>query len=123
MKSRQTSSFLYTQRQGFSLMTGAFFALGIGVYFALPFEPWAWLIGLITFMTLVLWVLTRRDNMARLVFGYASLFCLGMCIASARTYMVSAPVLSQKMYDVQVSGEVSKVEARRDGYRITLKDV
>ena len=123
MKSQQTSSFLYTQRQGFSLMTGAFFALGIGVYFALPFEPWAWLIGLITFMTLVLWVLTRRDNMARLVFGYASLFCLGMCIASARTYMVSAPVLSQKMYDVQVSGEVSKVEARRDGYRITLKDV
>ena len=123
MKSQQTSSFLYTQRQGFSLMTGAFFALGIGVYFALPFEPWAWLIGLITFMTLVLWGLTRRDNMARLVFGYASLFCLGMCIASARTYMVSAPVLSQKMYDVQVSGEVSKVEARRDGYRITLKDV
>ena len=123
MKSQQTSSFLYTQRQGFSLMTGAFFALGIGVYFALPFEPWAWLIGLITFMTLVLWVLTRRDNMARLVFGYASLFCLGMCIASVRTYMVSAPVLSQKMYDVQVSGEVSKVEARRDGYRITLKDV
>lgn len=123
MKSQQTSSFLYTQRQGFSLMTGAFFALGIGVYFVLPFEPWAWLIGLITFMTLVLWVLTRRDNMARLVFGYASLFCLGMCIASVRTYMVSAPVLSQKMYDVQVSGEVSKVEARRDGYRITLKDV
>lgn len=123
MKMQKISSFLYQQRQGFSLMMGAFFALGIGVYFVLPFEPWLWFVGLSAFISVILWFLVRRDNMARLVFGYISLFCLGLCIASGRTYMVSAPVLSQKMYDVLVSGEVSKVEARRDGYRITLKDV
>lgn len=123
MESQKITSFLYCQRQGLSLMMGAFFALGIGVYFALPIEPQIWFVGLSAFICVVLWFLTRYDNLARLVFGYLSLFCLGMCVATIRTQVVAAPVLSEKMYDVQVSGEVSKVEVKRDGYRITLKDV
>ena len=123
MKTQKISSFLYQQRQGFSLMMGAFFALGIGVYFALPFEPRLWVVGLSSFISIVLWFLVRRDNVARLVFCYISLFCLGICVTTIRSHIVSAPVLSEKMYDVQVSGEVSRVENKRDGYRITLKNV
>ena len=117
------SSFLYQQRQGLSLMMGAFFALGVGVYFALSVEPHLWFVGLSAFISIVLWFLVRRDNMARLIFGYVTFFCLGVFFAAVRTYMVAAPVLSEKMYDVAISGEVSKVEPRRDGYRITLKNV
>ena len=51
-------------------MMGAFFALGVGVYFALPVEPHLWFVGLSAFISIVLWFLVRRDNMARLIFGY-----------------------------------------------------
>ena len=123
MITQKISSFMYQQRQGLSLMMGAFFALGIGIYFALPVEPYLWFVGLSTFISIVLWFLVRRDNAARLIFGYISFICLGVFVATVRTHIVAAPVLSEKMYDVAISGEVSKVEPRRDGYRVTLKNI
>ncbi|MBR5129686.1 MAG: ComEC/Rec2 family competence protein [Alphaproteobacteria bacterium] len=123
MKQQKISSFLYSQRQGFSLMMGVFFAFGIGFYFALPVEPALWGVGLLAFVSSVLWFLGRRDSIARLVLGYICLFCLGLCIATVRTCVVTAPILSEKLSDAFVSGVVSKVENQRDGYRVTLKDV
>lgn len=123
MKKQTTSSFWYRERLGFALMHGAFLALGIGVYFALPIEPNIWAMGLMTFVACVVWFLGRRDNIARLILGYVSLFCLGLFVATARTYYVAAPVITDKMFDTAVAGTISKVEPKRDGYRITLENV
>ncbi len=123
MKKQTTASFLYRERYGFALMNGAFLALGIGVYFSLPVEPNLWAMGLLAFIASVIWFLGHRDAVARVVLGYICLFCVGLFVATVRADVVAAPVISDKMFDTAVSGIISKVEPKRNGFRITLENV
>ena len=104
-------------------MFGAFLALGVGVYFMLPFEPNLWAVGFIALASIVLWGFGYRDNVARLVFGYLSLFCIGLFVATMRSEIVAAPVLHTSHFETKVAGTIHRVEPRMDGFRITLKDV
>ena len=123
MKKAQKETFLYRNRQGFSLMNGAVLALGVGVYFLLPIEPAMWFALLMAFASGVLYFLGRKDNLSRLILGYIFLFWVGFMAATIRTSIVAAPVISESIFDTQVSGTIYRVEPRTDGWRITLKDV
>ncbi|MBR4927378.1 MAG: hypothetical protein IKY98_03520, partial [Alphaproteobacteria bacterium] len=91
MKKAQKESFLYCNRQGFALINGAFFALGVGIYFLLPVEPKMWFSLLMAFISGVLYFLGRKDNLSRLILGYVFLFWLGFAAATIRTDFVAAP--------------------------------
>lgn len=123
MNAQKIQTFLYQHRQGLSLMNGAFLALGIGVYFSLPVEPSLWGIGLLSLVGLIVWFFARRDNFARLIFGYVCLFLIGLFVATVRAYVVAAPVIQKSLFETEVSGVIHRVEPKSDGYRITLKDV
>lgn len=123
MGKARKDSFLYCNRYGFSLMNGAFFALGVGIYFLLPVEPAMWFSLLMAFIGCVLYFLGRKDNLSRLILGYICLFWIGFATATVRTDFVAAPVLSESSFDTEVSGTIYRVEPRTDGWRITLENV
>ncbi|MGN1063483.1 MAG: ComEC/Rec2 family competence protein [Alphaproteobacteria bacterium] len=113
----------YLERSGFALLWGAFFALGIGIYFALPVEPDWRTMTLAAFVSAVVWIVGRRDVVARTILGYVMMVCLGLCVATIRTAYVAAPVLDTPLFEVGVSGTIAKVEPRATGQRITLENV
>lgn len=105
------------------MLWGAFFAVGIGIYFALPVEPDLWAMVSAAFISAGIWFIGRRDYVARTVLGYVFMLCLGLAAATVRTAVVAAPVLSSPMFEVAVKGTISRVEPRFYGQRITIENV
>jgi competence protein ComEC len=95
-------------------------AIGIGVYFSLPFEPdWRLALGLAAASVAIAAAARRRAGS-----GYAvglALFALatGFAAAALRTHLVAAPVIAERLGPVDVAGTVSEVEARGAG-RVAL---
>ena len=114
---------LYLELPHLWLWCGVFFALGIGIYFALPCEPDIWLSVLCAFMSGVLLFLGRKEYFSRLILSYLFFCALGFCVVTAKAYLVAAPVLGDPLFDTEISGTVVKVEPRNDGQRITLGDL
>lgn len=114
---------LYLELPHLWLWCGVFFALGIGIYFALPCEPDIWLSVLCAFMSGVLLFLGRKEYFSRLILSYLFFCALGFCVVTAKAYLIAAPVLGDPLFDTEISGTVVKVEPRNDGQRITLGDL
>ncbi len=116
------------ERERWPLWLPVALGVGIGMYFALPFEPSAWIgpaatVGAIAVAALLL----RRDGVgARL--GALVLIALatagaGFAVAQLRTAMVAAPVLAKPWGPGAVQGRVRAVEALPSGKRIVLDQV
>lgn len=118
---KKLKKLLYEEVPNLSLWYGVFFALGIGVYFALPVEPNLWGSCFLAFTTGVIWFLGRKEFLSRLILGYLFFACFGFCVVTAN--MVAAPVLPHAVFDAGVTGRVVKVEPLAEGQRITLDNV
>lgn len=121
--SERVKESLYPELLHLWLWCGVFFALGIGIYFALPCEPDIWLSVLCAFMSGVLLFLGRKEYFSRLILSYLFFCALGFCVVTVKAYLVAAPVLAEPLFDVEISGTVVKVEPRNDGQRITIGDL
>lgn len=121
--SEKAKESLYLELPHLWLWCGVFFALGIGIYFALPCEPDVWLSVLCAFMSGVLLFLGRKEYFSRLILSYLFFCALGFCVVTVKAYLVAAPVLAEPLFDTEISGTVVKVEPRNDGQRITLGDL
>ncbi|HJW40609.1 MAG TPA: ComEC/Rec2 family competence protein [Rhizomicrobium sp.] len=98
---------------------------GIGLYFALPFEPtlaWAGVAAL-TAIAAMFGCAGTRIAAARVAFAMLAVVSLGFALAKARTEIVSAPVLSHRIGPLGLDGRVEQAELHGKGIRIVLGDL
>lgn len=97
--------------------------IGIGIYFALPSEPWAWCGPLVMAAALLGAVIFRQRHgpalLTLLIFSAA----LGFGLAQWRSAQVAAPVVERRLGPVSVEGRVLQVEIRPEGRRVLLEKV
>jgi competence protein ComEC len=110
------------ERERWALWLPVFLGAGVGVYFALPAEPHAWMAWLLALAGVVAFLLGRRQ--ATGVAGVALLaFSIGFGAADVRTGAVSAPVLERAIPSAAVSGRILAVEPASRGPRVILGEV
>ena len=100
------------------------FAVGIGIYFALPAEPWSrlWLVLIAAGGLLPLVAPARTDGSVLgtlLLWGLAAVL-IGIATGQLRSQLVAAPVLERRGA-YQVEGEVALVDARLRGLRLLVE--
>ena len=105
-------------------MAAGIFAAGIGIYFALPVEPSAWIIlGLLEILLVAAWLLRRRPAGLRILFPLL-LAVLGFANIQLKTIYLSrleVPTADRKIY---LSGRIDKLDANYRGKpRILLSDM
>lgn len=108
------------ERERFPLWMPVFLALGIGAYFALPFEPPLWWA---LSATLSAWVIVLALPRWRLRVLVVALMVTGMAAAGLRTRMVEAPQLYSELFYRQVEGRIVDIQTRQKGTRVTLDEV
>ena len=93
---------------------------GVGVYFAVPNEPWLGSGPALATGALLSAVVLQR-HVAGLTLSLAVISgALGFALAAWRTAELAAPVLERRLGPVAVIGRVLQVEPREEGLRLTL---
>jgi competence protein ComEC len=97
--------------------------LGIAIYFELPSEPALWLGPALTAGAIVATFLAPSGSASRAA-------CIGLVAASAafglatwRTNLLAAPVLSRPLYSMNVEGRIADVQRLPTGVRVVLEAV
>lgn len=126
-----------TVRAGLLPWVPLWMALGVGLWFSLPFEPGliAYLIafGIVGIGGMAWWLMPRlvasgrmdwsASDRARLVALATLLAALGFCLTGLRSWSVAAPVLDFRYYG-PVEGRVVEIDrSSRDRFRLTLDRV
>lgn len=126
-----------TVRAGLLPWVPLWMALGVGLWFSLPFEPGliAYLIasGIVGVGGMAWWLMPRlvasgrmdwsASDRARLVALATLLAALGFCLTGLRSWSVAAPVLDFRYYG-PVEGRVVEIDrSSRDRFRLTLDRV
>jgi competence protein ComEC len=98
--------------------------LGIGLYFAFPFEPWVGA-GPLAAAACALAALGLRRWLAVMMLAVGvALVAVGFSAAAIRTHLVAAPVLERPTGKIPVSGTVLEVEPQASGgARVVLDGV
>ena len=114
---------LADERARWPLWLPVAFALGVGTYFALGFEPapWSGALGLLGSLV-ALWCLRKRGAVLLLCFALASATA-GFTAAQLRSALVSAPILEKSLKGRSVEGEVVQLEPRAKGRRVVLRSL
>jgi competence protein ComEC len=95
--------------------------VGIGHYFALPFEPHVLMAIAPLVAAIAIWWLART-SLAVLVAGALLAVSAGFALAKLRVEWVRAPVLAKEMRAVEVRGLIELIEPRAEGGgRLTLR--
>lgn len=95
-------------------------AVGVGLFFALPFDP-PMASGLVALVSILFfrWVFASHFGLRIVLFALA-LSALGFIAAQIRTENVAAPMLGKEVGPAFVSGTVIMVEPRGRNTRVTL---
>ena len=97
---------------------------GMGIYFALPFEPSLWAgLTLLAAVAFMFGVSGSERVAVRLCLSLLAAASLGFAIAKFRTEIVAAPVLSQRIGPIGIDGRVEQSELHGKGIRMVLEDL
>ncbi|HMA52081.1 MAG TPA: ComEC/Rec2 family competence protein [Magnetospirillaceae bacterium] len=110
---------LESERDRWILWAPVALAAGIGIYFSLPAEPPAWLMGFLPLLGL-LPLLVWRGRTGWPFLAGLFLILAGFSVAQSRTLSVAAPVLREPTGIFHLSGRVVAVEPVEKGQRVTL---
>lgn len=113
---------LAAERQRWALWAPVGLGIGIGVYFALPAEPPAWVGPAAVLAAGVPAFLLRRRGVAVLALLALLSVALGFAAAQVRTASVAAPMLTREVGPVIITGRVVGVERLAEGARLVLAD-
>ena len=107
----------FAQKDNLFLWLPVCFAIGIGIYFTIPFEPPVILTAVIWLFVLSIYILTRSSTgkiLSSIVF-IILLITSGFFTATIRTQNVATPVLSKKTGPVDVTGTILSVDPLEEG--------
>ena len=112
---------LVAERHRWALWSPVLLGLGIGVYFALPFEPSLALgCGVLAILGGFWAAASFRFPALTWLFQALVLIALGLCLATVRTWWVASPTLYVETGPVTVQGQVERIEDLERGQRVTL---
>jgi len=98
------------------------FAIGVGGYFALDFEPktqdLAMIFGVFAMLTALCW----RNFYLRFLFIALLFISAGFLRAEMRTDAVSAPILQKNIFFKAVEGEIADIQIREKGEKLILQN-
>ncbi|PCI42024.1 MAG: metal-binding protein [Rhodospirillaceae bacterium] len=115
---------LIADRERWPLWMPVLLGCGIGLYFALPFEPELWISWTaFTGLGFVAWGLRAHSGGASMAVWAVAFVVLGVGLSGVRTWLVAAPVLQKEFTAVMVEGQVVRIEARPKGLRVTLNNL
>jgi competence protein ComEC len=108
------------ERERLPLWTPVLLGTGIGLYYAMPYEPRYWqpLSALILLLSLIL--LSRRRVALRTAVIAALLVAVGFSAAYWRTQNVAAPILHKILYFRTIEGQIDDIRIKPDGKTIVL---
>ena len=109
---------LLAERERWILWLPVALALGIGIYFGLPYEPWLLFGWASLASSLILLIVLRNQWVARI--GLLGLFAisLGFIVAQWRTHDVAENVLNRALSFTTVEGLVMSAEPAVHGARV-----
>ncbi|MDH5747848.1 MAG: ComEC family competence protein [Rhodospirillales bacterium] len=112
---------LSDERDRWVLWLPVLFGTGIGVYFLLPVEPPAWIGASVLAAAVIFGRLAhRRPALLVLMIGLGAV-SFGFMVIQMRTVQVSAPVLTDRLGVVSVTGRIVVAETLLRGRRVTLE--
>lgn len=94
------------------LFVPALIGVGVGIYFALPFEPPPWLAP-IALLPSTLWLAWRRESAApdlTTVLGASAVICLGFALSIVRAQTLDVSALSYETRMLTVTGRIADLE-------------
>ena len=96
------------------------FGAGIGVYFALTFEPPLWLgFGATAAMGATTFALHKRPLLCEAALALA-LFCAGFALIGETAWQRQAPMLQRRLGPVMLTGRVVDIDSLDRGWRVIL---
>ncbi|CAN0589152.1 unnamed protein product, partial [Laminaria digitata] len=109
------------ERERWILWLPVALALGIGIYFGLPYEPWLPFAWASLVSSLILLIVLRNQWVARI--GLLGLFAisLGFIVAQWRTHDVAENILNRALSFTTVEGQVMSAEPAVHGAWFRLK--
>jgi competence protein ComEC len=108
------------ERERWPLWLPVIFAIGVGLYFALPAEPALWLApAIMLFLCFFGWGFRQRQEILLGILA-CSAMVVGFAIAQTHAVLMTAPTLSRPIGPTNVIGRVVEVEKQRNGQRVTL---
>jgi competence protein ComEC len=110
------------ERQRWALWLPVALGTGVGLYFALPFEPSSTLGIVLGLFGLLLAIAAPRSEApwARAVLGGTAALLIGFVVAKHRADSVAAPVLTHRMSPSVVEGRVEWPQLHGKGVRVVL---
>ena len=116
---------LLAERERWGLWLPVGFAGGIGLYFALPAEPWPWLGAVVALLAAAAaWFARRSSHVAApAVLACAvsiTVIAAGFAAAQFQSWRLATPMLDHPLGAVALTGTVVDLEPQPDGIRITL---
>ncbi len=122
---RAAAAALLAERERWPLWLPVGFASGIGLYFALPFEPESAVALAAAALGLGAGIAAARTRSLALslCLWLVASFMLGGACAKLHTALVAAPVLDHRVGPAVLSGRIEQVERRDKGARIVLGDL
>jgi competence protein ComEC len=94
---------------------------GVGVYFALPVEPWRWAAPVLFSVALAFAAATRSRTATCLIACGVATFAAGMSVAQWHAIAAAAPVLERTLRNVVVEGVVEVIAPGDRGSRLTVR--
>ncbi len=113
---------LEAERHRWFLWVPVLVGVGIGGYFALPYEPGVWLAASILFACATLAWLVRDGTLAYAMTRALLATAIGFTVIAVRTEWVAAPVIERTIQRAEISGFVELVEVlAARGQRLTIR--
>lgn len=116
-------SALALERDRLALWMPVLLATGIGIYFALPYEPAYWMAPAAIVLAASLAIRGRRLLALRLPALAALIAAIGFAAADIRTASVGAPVLHKTLYFRNVEGRIDDISLKPKGETLTLSEL
>jgi competence protein ComEC len=122
---RRLIALALSERTRWPLWLPVAFGAGIGVYFALPFEPvWPIALAMAGIALCAIAIFTSIGNaFLRAALALIAAVSLGFATAKLREEVVAAPVLLQPMGPSSLMGRVEYAQAHGRGVRVVLDDL
>jgi competence protein ComEC len=121
---RRLWSVLGCERDRWVLWSAVGFGLGIGVYFAIRFEPPLWFGLLVTVAMLILVLVPGWRRAAITIPACAiAIVAAGFTAAQVRTAVVETPLLERRVGPAIVTGRIERFEYLSAGARIVIADL
>ncbi len=112
---------LRSERDRWPLWLPVALGCGIGVYFALPFEPTDSTAIVVAAAGVAAIIAAPSTAMLRACLIFAAVAAIGFSAARLRTDIVAAPVIAHRMPPTGIDGRIEAVEMRGKGKRIMLR--